>query len=276
MKQRIAIFLITLLLLSSVLRASLFGEENAALNTIVTQMIFLNKHAATANSISTSQVIPNIAKVISGLTKLYKVALEAKRIGTKIKDLSKENWKESIRDELGRSYPGMDGKTVEEMLEKGGGEMLGMMDNKYKSYFMRWGKKALSLKKELVEKYEQYSTKGKISGVSFAKMAIYKAWEKSGLQKELIAEKGYRKRFQKMYNAYKNQALNNENLGQKIMSAVLQSSNMGYEELNALRKHADMETLEKQFSKDSMIEYMRNATKHASEKGVELPFAVPE
>jgi len=37
-----------------------------------------------------------------------------------------------------------------------------------------------------------------------------------------------------------------------------------------------METLEKQFSQDSMIEYMRNATKNASEKGDEQPFAVPE
>ena len=154
MKQKIALLLLLLTLFTTSLHASLFGEENAALNTIVTQMIFLNKHAATSNSIATSQVIPNIAKVISGLAKLYKVAVEAKRIGSTIKNLSKENWKETIRGELGHSYPGMNGKTVEEMLKQGGGKMVGMIDSKYKSYFMRWGKKALTLKREMVEKYQ--------------------------------------------------------------------------------------------------------------------------
>ena len=287
MKQKMALLSIMLLLFSGYLHASLFGEENAALNTIVTQMIFLNKHAATANSLSTSQVIPNITKVISGLTKLYKIAVEAKRIGSKIKNLSKENWMESVKEELTHSYPGMDGKTVEDMLKRGGNKVVGMIDNKYRTYFMRWGKKALSLKKEMVEKYQEYSVKGKMSGVTLAKIGIYKAWEKAGLGKELLAESKYRERFQQMYGAYKDQALENKNLGQKIMSAVLQSTNMGYEELSALRKHADMEVLEKQFSKDRLMEYMNKATKdarsqfdemtnEARSKTDELPFSLPE
>ncbi|MCK5808264.1 hypothetical protein KAH37_04675 [bacterium] len=276
MKEKIALLAILLILMTTVLHASLFGEENAALNTIVTQMIFLNKHAATANSISTSQVIPNITKVIGGLTKLYKIAIEAKRIGSKIKDLSKENWKASIKEELSHSYPGMDGKSVEDMLKRGGEKMVGMMDDKYRSYFMRWGKKALSVKRKLVGKYQKYSLKGNLSGVTLAKMAVYEAWEKAGLGQELLAESKYRKRFHDMYTAYKTQALDNGNLGQKIMSAVLQSTNMGTEELNALRKHADMDTLEKQFSKERLLEYMKGATKDAASKADDLPFATPE
>ncbi len=270
MKRRIVIA-IAILLFSLTVQASMFGEEDSILTAQLTQLIMLNKNSMNNTALFSGQMIPQITNMIQSLNKIYSMWKQLHTIGNRLRKLSKQNWLRTAQQEITKISKG-DFASTQETVQRFD-RFSKELDSKYKRYFSEWSEQAIAFGKKKAAEYEKNILRGKATGLSLARMAIYRSWRRAGMGKEMLFDSKYREHFYDMYHEFREQSVKNKNLGQRLMTAILHSSHLGYEELNSLRKRADMKTLEEQFSQDSVLHYLKNQAKQQLRK-TEKPFSL--